>query len=320
MRTVLVGAVETSLVALEALGREDAAPIAVLTLPMSKSARHSDWTDLRPAAARWKARIIEAPDVNAPEVLDTLGQLAPDYAFVIGWSQICRAAFLDIPELGAIGYHPAPLPENRGRAVVPWTILQRRADTGATLFWMDEGMDSGDILVQQRFPVAPDETARSLYDKHLVMLSRMLSVAVAQLRSAHPPRVAQDHGRATYCARRVPVDGMIDWASTAESVWTLIRAAGDPYPGAFSFHRGHKLMLWEAEYLGAAPYWGVPGQVQALAGPNALVQCGDGNHVLLRTVQRDGEERSPAAEVLRTHDRLGVDWLRLVDQPTGQHQ
>lgn len=311
VRNVLVGAVEGSLAALDALGARGAAPVAVVTLPLEKASRHSDWADLRAASQRWGADVLETSDVNDPALVEMLKALSPEYVFVIGWSQICRPDFLAVPTRGVVGYHPAPLPENRGRAVIPWTILQRRPDTGGTLFWMDEGMDSGDILVQEQFRLAPDETARTLYDKHLVVLGRMLAEAVDHLATGDPPRRAQDHDRATYCARRTPADGLIDWTAPAAAVWTLIRATGDPYPGAFTFHRGRKVVVWESEYRGAGPYWGLPGQVQALEDGGALVQCGDRNHVLLRTVAPEGGARCPAPEVLRRHDRLGIDWVRL---------
>ncbi len=312
MRLLLVGAVESTRTALATLLASEVPPVAVMTLPTSRSARHSDWVDLRPLACDAGVPVVDATDINAPGVLDQAAALCVDYALVIGWSQICRASFLDIPSVGVIGYHPAPLPENRGRAVIPWTILQGRRETGSTLFWIDAGMDTGDVLVQERFAVATDETARSLYDKHLDALARLLRTALPLLELAHPPRVVQDHDRATYCARRTRDDGLIDWASSAASVWTMVRATGDPYPGAFSFLRGRRLTLWEAEYVGTGPYWGLPGQVQALVGSDALVQCGDGEHVLLRTVQLEGEHCKPAAEVVRTHERLGVDWPGLV--------
>ncbi|MBW3611230.1 MAG: methionyl-tRNA formyltransferase [Actinobacteria bacterium] len=318
MRIVLVGAVESTRVALEALAAHpDATLAALVTLPPDKAVRHADWVDLRPAAAAAGVPVIEAADVNAHDVLDAIALSQPDFLFVIGWSQICRRGLLDLAREGSIGYHPAPLPENRGRAVIPWTILQGRTDTGATLFWMDDGVDSGEILVQHRFPIAADETAQSLYDKHMTVLAAMLEESLPQLGSS-PPRIPQDHQRATWCARRRPDDALIDWAQPADAVWTLVRACGDPYPGAFSFHRGRRLVVWECELRGPGPYWGLPGQVQAILGEGALVQCGDGGHVLLATVEIDAGGRCAAAELLGAHDRLGLDLLALVTFDQGR--
>lgn len=318
MRIVLVGAVESTRVAFETLAADGSCTLAaVVTLPATKSSRHADWVDLHRPASAAGIPVIEAADVNADAVVAAIATCSPDLLVVVGWSQICRPPLLALPSIGPIGYHPASLPENRGRAVIPWTILQRRTETGATLFWMDDGLDSGDILVQHRFAVSSDETARSLYDKHLHALRAMLADALA-LTGKDMPRRAQDHRLATYCARRRPDDAHIDWSASADSVWTLIRACGDPYPGAFSFFRGRRLVVWEAELRGPAPYCGLVGQVQALEGGGALVQCGDGGHVLLRTVEVDGNGRRPAAELLRAHERLGIDLVALFASRGGQ--
>lgn len=311
MQSVVVGAVESTRVTLEVLAEHGVPPAALFTLPLARSHRHSDFVDLRPLAQGLGVPVVEAANVNAPEALGALRELDPAYVFVIGWSQICRQAFLASAREGLIGFHPAPLPENRGRGVIPWTILQRRAETGGTLFWMDEGMDTGDVLMQERFAVAPDETAATLYAKHGVALRRMLGQAVPMLKAGTAPRAPQDHTRASYCAKRTPDDGLIDWTGTADAAWTLIRAAGDPYPGAFTYQGERRVAVWAAEYVGEAPHSGLPGQVQALSDEGALVQCGDGGHVLLTTVQREGEERATAGRVLRMHERLGIDWVAL---------
>ncbi len=305
MRTVLVGAVGSTRVALRAMVNAGLPPAALVTLPLDRSGRHSTFVDLRTLAERAGVPVVEAANVNAPAVLERLQELAPEYLLVIGWSQICHDALLRVPSHGAIGYHPAALPENRGRAVIPWTILQGRTETGSTLFWMDQGMDSGDVLAQEIFPVAPDETAATLYDRHLRALGAMLDGVLPRLAAHAAPRTPQDHSRASYCAKRTAEDGLIDWTAPARQVWTLIRAVGRPYPGAFTFSRGTRVVIHEAEYVGEAPYWGMAGQVQRLDGDGALVQCGDRGHVLVRRVETDGMERR-AADVLKIHERLTV--------------
>lgn len=309
MRNILVGAVESTHIALETLAHYGVPPVALFTLPFSKSSRHSDYVHLEPLAVQYRVPVVEVSNINAPEVLEQIRSFKPDYLFVIGWSQICRQELLSIPSIGSIGYHPAPLPENRGRAVIPWTILQRRLDTGSTLFWLDEGVDSGDILVQEKFPIAPDETATTLYQKHSRSLQQLLSQALPMLATGKAPRTPQDHSRATYCAKRVPDDGFIDWNLPAESVWTLLRAVTKPYPGAFTFYKSKKLCVWEAEYLGDGPYWGLPGQVQAVLDTGVLIQCGDGRHILLKSVQLENELPLAANSLLRSHDKLGINLL-----------
>ena len=316
MRTVLVGAVDSTKIALEILVKHGVAPLALFTLPPSKSSRHSDYVDLEPVAAKYGVTVLTATNVNEPEVLEQIRSLEPDYIFVIGWSQICRPEFLSIPKIGCIGCHPAAIPENRGRGVIPWTILQGCSETGISLFWLDEEADSGDLILQEKFSVATDETATTLYKKHGYYLEKILNEAVASLVAGQIPQIPQDHRQATYCAKRTPDDGFIDWNLPAKSIWTLIRAVTKPYPGAFTFYKGNKLVIWSAEYIGEAPYWGLPGQVQALVDHGALVQCGDHNHLLLKTCQLENQPENNANVLLKNHEKLGIDLLGLYKRIT----
>lgn len=315
MRYVFVGAVEGSYHALEELLSQGANVVGIFTLAPEYAHRHSDFADLRPLSLKYQIPLWGINNINTPHVIAQMQRLKPDYIFVIGWSQIVRPPILTIPTQACIGFHPSLLPQNRGRAVIPWTILQGLRTSGATLFYLDEGLDSGDILIQKAFPVDPDETARTLYNKVIKTLRDMIREALPLLESGSPPRQPQDHSKATYCAKRTPADGLIDWQQPARQVWTLIRAVGEPYPGAFTFHRGRKLTVWEAAYLGPAPYYGLPGQIQAISHEGVVVQCGDGEHILLLTVQPEGEERCPATKYFtKVHEILGIDWLSLYQQ------
>lgn len=311
MRSALVGAVESSAVVLRTLVRLGHPPVAVVTLPLAKAGRHSDFFDLRPIASAANVPVIEAPQLNAPEVVARLRGLALDHLFIMGWSQIARAEILACAHRGTIGLHPAPLPELRGRGVLPWTILLDRRRTAMSLFWMDEGVDSGDLLAQEPFDVDEDETAASLMAKHLAALERILDATVPALAAGAAPRRPQDHRRASWCAKRVPADGLIDWSRDGREVWTLIRAVGEPYPGAFTFAQDRPLVVWRAGWVADAPYVGLPGQVQALGEDGSvLVACRSG-FVRLHVVQREGGPRVQAREVLKLHERLGLDPVAL---------
>ena len=276
MRSVLIGAVEGSRVALNAMAAAGWGPDLLITLPPERAGRHSDFVDMNDEAADLGVPVFHAANVNDETTLERLRDLAPDYVFVIGWSQICGPRFLEIAGLGTIGYHPAPLPHMRGRAVIPWTILLNEAQTGGTLFWIDEGTDSGPILAQRLFDVDPDETVTSLYEKHMLALAAMLPEALAALRLPEPPKREQDHSKATYCARRRPEDGLIDWRQPAQDVLRLIRAVGRPYPGAFTFADDAKMMVFEAHLAeDGSRYIGLPGQIQVIEGDRLVVTCGD---------------------------------------------
>jgi methionyl-tRNA formyltransferase len=300
MRLVFVGAVETSRVGFEALVAAGLRPDLLVTLPPSLSGNHSDFADLAACASRAGVVVHFTSNVNERETMEAVRAVQPDLCLVIGWSQLCRKEFLSIARIGTIGFHPAPLPRMRGRAVIPWTILLDETETGSSLFWIDEGTDSGPILLQRLFPVCQDETSKSLYEKHAANLAQMLPEAVRLALSDQAPRIIQDDSLATYCAKRTADDGLIEWREPAEAVLRLIRAAGTPYPGAFTFSRGERLIL-----DAAAPsedsdrYVGLPGQVQNYRGEGFVVRCGDGKCIDVKAW------RSASGKRPRMHDKLG---------------
>lgn len=302
MRTGFVGAVEGSLRGLRALCDAGLAPALVVTLPPERAARHSDYADLAREARRSGCEALQASDVNDPATVAEIAARDLDLVLVVGWSQICRAPFRRAGRLGAIGYHPALLPRMRGRAVIPWTILTGERETGSTLFWLDDGVDSGDIVLQRRFPVGEDETARSLYDKHLAALAMMLPEALRLIAGGGAARIPQDHTRATWCAKRRPEDGVVDWRAPAADVLRLIRAVGDPYPGAFTWIDGQRLMIDGARaYPDGARHVALTGQVTALTDDGFAVRCGDGGCVEVVAW------RSPNGARPRLHEKLGDD-------------
>lgn len=278
MRAVVVGAVESTRVTLKALAENSRWTVsAVVTLPASLAGRHSDFVDLAPDARACGATLIAAPNSNAPDVVEAVRAAQADYAFVIGWSQICKPEFRAAAGGQVIGYHPAALPRLRGRAVIPWTILLDEKITGSTLFWIDDGVDSGPILAQKFLHVAPDETATTLYARHMTALDEMLRESLDALADGRAARVAQDERYATYAARRTEADGLIDWRAPAADIERLVRAVTRPYPGAFTHLGGERLTIYAAElWPDARRHAAQPGQVIEKRGGALAIACGAG--------------------------------------------
>lgn len=278
MRTVFIGAVEGSAKALEALCASGRAPNLVVTLPLDLSHRHSDFADLGSICAAHSVPIHRTPKSEAPNTLNLIAEIQPDLVLVIGWSQLCSPALRDIPRIGCLGFHPSALPQLRGRGVIPWTILLGVAETAATLFWLGDGADTGPIASQRSIQVDPDcETAATLYAKQISALAEMLPPLIARIAEGEVPAVPQDDSKASVCARRRPEDGRIDWSRPAAEIERLIRAAGPPYPGAFTHNsEGVRLVFTAAQPHSREGYFiGLPGQVQAVNGTCFTVSCGD---------------------------------------------
>jgi methionyl-tRNA formyltransferase len=300
MRTALLGAVRSTEVALEALAQAGQAPKALLTLPPSLAGRHSDYVDLRVLADASGVPVHQVRSAKSQEALDLLGTVDLDLLLVVGWSEILPESVLEAARVGCLGYHPAPLPAMRGRAVIPWTVLNERSSTAGTLFWIAPGLDDGDIAFQTPFALHPRESATSLYEKHMTALRDMLERFCAVRHADEIPRRPQVEANASYCAQRKPADGLIDWSQPAYSIDRLIRATTRPYPGARSLReRDHQeVVIWEATPVRRLVD-AVPGQVVAVEGGHAVVACGDG-YLRIEDATAPDWERSE----LRVQDRL----------------
>lgn len=302
MQSVLVGAVESTAAALDTLIELGHPPSLVVTLPAEKSGRHSDYVDLGPRCATAAVPILRVAKSDTPDVRTRISNLQPDIVFVIGWSELLGTDFLRLGSLGCIGFHPSKLPEMRGRAVIPWTILAGVEETGSSLFWIDEGMDTGDLAAQVTISVASDETARTLYDKHVDALRGMLDRLVPKLVRGESPRTKQPQTAASYCAQRLPEDGRIDWTNSADDITRLVRASTRPYPGAFSHAKERTVIVWDAHPTQLA-YLGIPGQVvEVLEDGVPVVHCGDGHLALTSIEIRSSDGSTPKA--LRRQERF----------------
>jgi methionyl-tRNA formyltransferase len=281
LKVVLVGAVESTEVTLRSLIRYDIPPVLVITLPAALAGRHSDFVDIGSIAAAHGIEVMHAPDVNAPEIMSRIGLMAPDLVFVVGWSRLCSAEFLKLPSIGAIGYHPALLPALRGRSVLSWTLLLKSRRTGGTLFWIDDGTDSGSIAVQEAFELPADIYLGELLQKHMLCLGRMLDNLLPRLKRGERPATPQDERLASYAARRGPEDGLIDWRLPAEEVACLVRSVSHPYPGAFTLFRKSILRVWRARVTDHCNWHAQTGQAFLYENGSPIIRCGGMTSLLL---------------------------------------
>lgn len=177
--------------------------------------------------------ILKVHDINEKNVIQELKKRQIDWLFVIGWSQICRKELLSTPSKGCIGMHPSLLPIGRGRAAIPWAILKKLKKTGVTLFRLDEGVDSGDIIGQLSVPLNNETNATILYSKINLLHSELIKKHWYAFINNSLQFEKQDDRLATYWPGRKPEDGQIFNWMTIETASTLVRAVTVPYPGAF---------------------------------------------------------------------------------------
>lgn len=298
MRAVVIGAVESTRIAIECIARSPGWSLPlVVTLPPNLGHRHSDFVDLAEPARIAGAEVFTAANGNTPDSLDAIRAVDPDFVFIVGWSQIAKPELISIPRHGTIGYHPAPLPRMRGRAVIPWTILAGEPITGGTLFWIDEGVDSGPILQQGFFHVGTDETATTLYARHMQLLEQLMNDALTALSAGTALRQVQDERFATWTARRTQECGRIDWTQDARSIDCLVRAVARPYPGARTRVGSSDLdlVVWQARISpDGGRHRARTGQIIARGDHSFTVLCGGGTAIEVT----EWECANPAAPAL----------------------
>lgn len=294
MNAVLVGSVSSTVAAMKGMLRGGLELAGVLGLHERHADRVSDYHSLRPLAERAGVPFLAFDKVSEPAVAEFLDCHPPDWLFVIGLSQLMPVDVRDRARAGAIGFHPTPLPEGRGRAPVAWTILLDRP-AAVNLFFLTDEPDAGDIIEQRPVEVKPDDYAEDLIARTNVVLEQMVADLAPAFASGNVPRTPQDHSKATCYARRTPADGLIDWHQPADAVYRFVRAVGRPYPGAFSFMQGRKLIIWRARPVAGDETDSPPGTIVERREDRPVVQTAGGLLVLeeVETVEPPGAELMP---------------------------
>jgi UDP-4-amino-4-deoxy-L-arabinose formyltransferase/UDP-glucuronic acid dehydrogenase (UDP-4-keto-hexauronic acid decarboxylating) len=264
-------------------------------------------------AARRGLPVFAPKDPNHPLWLKRIRELKPEVLFSFYYRQMLSDDLLAIPKQGCFNLHGSLLPAYRGRAPANWAILNGETETGVTLHQMSSRPDAGDIVGQRRVPIMPADDARTLNLKLAEASRELLDQTLPLIRSGTAPRIPQDEKAASYYGRRRPEDGAIDWRKSATEIVNLVRAVTRPYPGAFTYSRSTKMLVWQAEALKKAPRGDTPGSV--LSVDPLEIACGDGA-VRILFGQQDGGVYCGGAQLAA--DLNIVEGARLESAPPGR--
>jgi methionyl-tRNA formyltransferase len=242
---------------------------------------------------------------NKPEVWEEFGRLKPDLCVMAYVTLIVPEEVLNLPTRGTVQYHPSLLPRHRGPSSINWPIIMGDTRTGLTIFWPDQGLDTGPILLQKEVEIRDSDTLGSLYfDRLYPMGVAALLEAVDLVRAGTAPKVAQDESQATYEGWCKQEHVQVDWEKPLQEVWNLIRGA-DPQPGAWTTHAGTTVQLFDAKKLpgGAA---GRPGEVTAVDDGGVTIAA-PGGQIQVTRVRAEGGQKVAAGAFAKTADvRPGV--------------
>ncbi len=183
------------------------------------------------------------------KTLEFINQKSPDLIWVVDYKYLLPNAVLNAARLGAINLHPSLLPEYRGRAPVNWAIINGETELGLTAHFIDDGVDSGDILVQKKYMLANTEDINDALEKLYPLYRNITSEIFGLLKKDKIIRIKQCITDSTLYPARKPEDGLIDWNMPAKSILNLIRAVAKPYPGAFSYYYDTKIIIWKASVI-----------------------------------------------------------------------
>ncbi|HEX8076898.1 MAG TPA: methionyl-tRNA formyltransferase [Chthoniobacterales bacterium] len=302
MRVLFIGTGEIGLPALRWLVQSDEHKlVGVVTQPDKPVGREQriEAPAIKKAVTGSDFPILQPKKIKASEAVAEIHALAPEAIVVMAYGQILPRAILEIPTVACLNLHASLLPRHRGAAPIQAAIVAGDRETGISVMYMDEGLDTGDVLLQKRIEIAENETGGSLHDRLAEIAPSALSAALAHLENGTAARIPQDSSTATYAPKLGREDGRIDWSESAALIERKIRAF-DPWPGAFTILRDgagreRKLKVFRAT-------------VMADPGAERLVFPAADGFVALDQVQPEGKRRMSAAEFLRGHHgpvRLG---------------
>jgi methionyl-tRNA formyltransferase len=295
MRIVFIGTGEIGVPTLRALQDSAHELVAVVTQPDKPVGREQKVTapPVKAAFASSKMPILQPTKIKNPTAVEQIGALKPDVIVVMAYGQILPRAVLEIPKVACLNLHASLLPRWRGAAPIQAAIAAGDHQTGITVMYMDEGLDTGDILLQRRIDIAANETGGSLHDRLAEIAPDTLLESLKLLQAANAQRIAQDKTVATYAPKLDREAGRIDWKESAEEIERKIRAY-NPWPGAFTEFRNRKLKLFSASIV---DLHGKPGET--LREDREFVVATSDRALSLNEVQLEGKRRMRAVELLR---------------------
>ncbi|KPJ77275.1 MAG: methionyl-tRNA formyltransferase [Deltaproteobacteria bacterium SG8_13] len=299
-RIIFMGTPDYAVPALKAIHRSPHQLALVITQPDRPRGRgrHIIAPPVKQTALELDCEVIQPSQINTPAFAESLRQRKPDLLVVVAYGRILPKSVLDVPRLGAVNVHASLLPKYRGAAPIQWAVINGEKQTGITTIWMDEGMDTGDILLSVPEPIYPGDTAATLHDRLAQLGSEVLLQTLEKLADGTLAPVAQDHDRATLAPMLKKDDGRIDWHQTAEAIECFIRGVL-PWPGAFTFFEKQRLKIYRAEVT-AHPTESLPGTVIDGFPDELRVAAGSGA-LIIHEIQGQSGKRLPISEFLRGH-------------------
>jgi len=309
-KILFMGTPDFAVPSLKALAETDCTIVGVVTQPDRPKGRGRKLIPplVKSCALELGINVYQPDRVRDQEFLNTFGKIAPDMVVLAAFGQILPKEIIELPRFGCLNVHPSLLPRYRGAAPINWALINGDRETGVTIMLMDEGVDSGDILLQEKIPIDPDDTFDDLHEALSTMGATLLVRAVRGVVDGTITGTAQESSLVTLAPRLERDVGHIDWNADPEQIVNLIRGLSSQ-PGAYSFLGDKKLKIFHAvagkEKSSGEKEPGTPGRLME-AGLQIATRDG---HVYLQDVQLEGKKRMLIEAFLRGHPLASDDIL-----------
>ena len=300
MRIVFMGTPEFAVPSLEALLRSDDQVVGVVSQPDRPKGRGHQLVapPVKFVAERAGIPILQPLKIRTPEFLQALSAWEPDLIAVAAYGRILHTPILRLPPMGCVNVHGSLLPKYRGAAPVQWAVINGETETGITTMLMDEGMDTGPMLLQEKLEIFPDDTAGTVAPRLAELGGRLLVDTITQLKAGTLAPKKQDDGQATLAPLLKKEDGLIDWTMNATALANRVRGLS-PWPGAYTFFGEERWNIWKAvSNEGVAT--DKPGTIVAVSKQAIVVATGEG-HLDIREIQIANSKRMAVGQFLAGH-------------------
>ena len=252
------------------------------------------WFDSVAAVATGHGIPVIAPaDPNAADIVSRVAAARPEFIFSFYYRQMLKAPMLALAPRGALNMHGSLLPKYRGRVPVNWAIIHGETETGATLHYMTEKPDDGDIVAQTAVPILVDDNAGEVFNKVTVAAEMTLHRVLPVLMAGRAPRTPQRPGTGSYFSGRKPQDGFIDWMQSAFAIHNLVRAVAPPYPGAMTTINGASTRILQTRLVNPSASATTP--TLAVEHGRLIAHCGGGGTLAILALEVGGRDIDPLA-------------------------
>ncbi|MCR5487079.1 MAG: methionyl-tRNA formyltransferase [Lachnospiraceae bacterium] len=297
MKLIFMGTPDFAAKILEALVKGGHEIVLAVTQPDRPKGRKGEpaFSDVKQCALRYGIPVYQPLKLRAPEALEELEKFDADAVVVAAFGQILPKSVLELTEGGCINVHASLLPKYRGASPIQQAILKGEEKTGVTIMQMDEGIDTGDILLQREVPIGREDTGGSLFEKLARAGGELILEALRKLGDGALKPVPQEEEKSSYASMITKKQGLADFGKPALVLERMVRAF-DPWPGTYTYYNGKMLKIWKASAKEGRE--AAPGQILQAGKDGIEVSCKEGI-LVIRELQLEGKKRMNADEFLR---------------------